>query len=802
MRQNRFLQALLILFGIAALFYVGAALYLPSSQKLIFGVDKRTGEVVRVENGITYLPWHRFYRMDFDRREGGSAVTKGQVSLRSRDGVPIRINYTLHFGVSTDQFPDPRTLVNDGWSAWLRSRVTEAVGAVLSQLPVDEIASPTADYGRQREVLREVVARYLSRSGLEVTSFNLESVIVDREALLNVKRAELRRNARAGVRRVAVITLEGADWELLKELSDDGRIPNLSRLIDEGATGVLESIPPAAAPMTWTTMMTGLTPDRHGVLGYFDSAGNQTPITSRSRNAPAVWEVAAAFGRPSLVVNGWTAWPPPAGVAAIASPVGGNQPLAYPVNLGQGIQRVHISENQITEEHLRRFITLPSSEENSEGKADEDPVPLLRKTLAETWSVHRSAVAGYRAVDPTLLVVNYRGTDVVNHLFSPFHPPYRQGVSYAEYRRYWPAVANFYGEMDRMIGEWLGILEPGTAVFVVSSHGFHWGSERLRAWSSRIGSLPQHRSSGVLVAWGEGVSPSNLRRQASVEDISPTILALLGLPASSEMKGNVLTWTFENIRPVEGSRIVRYDEYVDRDPAIPAAGVAAAAYRDEVQSIGHVIDPSQMSLPQFDEDGSGATTPLTAGQWGRYAWFNNHAIDLRQEKKRGEALAELQQAIELNPSRPTPYLNRAMILLEVQRYTDAEESLLEAVKHNLPNGEQYVLDLAAWYRENDMPTRAASFLARAGALFPQSYRIAANRGTALAAMQRYTEGTAELQRALGLQPSSTVALNALGNIAARREDWGSALDYWNRSLAVDPRQPEIRRAAEAVRSRL
>lgn len=802
MRQHRFLQALLILLGIAALFYFGAALYLPSSQKLTFGVDKRTGEVRSVENGITYLPWHRFYRMDFDRREGGSAVTSGQVALRSRDGVPIRINYKLHFGVSADRFPDPRTLVNDGWSAWLRTRVTEAVSAVLSQLPIEEIASPTADHGRRREVLREVVSRYLSRSGLEVTSFNLESVVVDREALLNVKRAELRRNARAGVRRVAVITLEGADWELLEELSDDGRIPNLSRMIDEGTTGILRSLHPSAAPMTWTTMMTGLTPERHGVLGYFDSAGNDTPVNSRSRNAPALWEIAGAFARPSLVVNGWTAWPPPKGVAVIGSPVSDNAPLAHPVSLGRAVQSVHIAPNQIADEQLQRFLTLPAKDDREGDDAAEDPVPLFREALAETWSAHRSAVAGYRAVDPTLLVVNYRGTDVVNHLFSPFHPPYRQGVSYAEYRRYWPAVANFYGEMDRLIGEWTRVLEPGTAVLIVSSHGYHWGSERLRAWSSRIGSLPQHRASGVLIAWGEGVNQSQLRRQAAIEDVTPTVLALLGLPASREMDGKVLEWTFENLQPVVGSDVVRYDEYVDREPAPVPPGIAAAAYREDVQKIGHVIDPSQMSLPQFEDDGIGTATPLTAAEWGRYAWLNNHAIDLRQEKKRSEALAELRQAIELNPSRPTPYLNRAMILLEVQRYTDAEEALLEAVRHNLPNGEQYVLDLAAWYRANDMPTRAVNFLGRAGALFPQSYRIAANRGSALAAMQRYTEGTAELQRALGLQPSSTLALNALGNIAARREDWGSAMDYWNRSLAVDPRQPEIRRAAEAVRSRL
>ena len=35
-----------------------------------------------------------------------------------------------------------------------------------------------------------------------------------------------------------------------------------------------------------------------------------------------------------------------------------------------------------------------------------------------------------------------------------------------------------------------------------------------------------------------------------------------------------------------------------------------------------------------------------------------------------------------------------------------------------------------------------------------------------------------------------------------REEYGRALDFWNRSLVIDPRQPKIREAAEAARSHL
>jgi len=67
---------------------------------------------------------------------------------------------------------------------------------------------------------------------------------------------------------------------------------------------------------------------------------------------------------------------------------------------------------------------------------------------------------------------------------------------------------------------------------------------------------------------------------------------------------------------------------------------------------------------------------------------------------------------------------------------------------------------------------------------------------------RYTEGVPELERALGLQPSSTEVLNNLGIYFAKKNDYARALDYWNRSLSIQPQQPQIRQAANSARSRL
>ena len=99
-------------------------------------------------------------------------------------------------------------------------------------------------------------------------------------------------------------------------------------------------------------------------------------------------------------------------------------------------------------------------------------------------------------------------------------------------------------------------------------------------------------------------------------------------------------------------------------------------------------------------------------------------------------------------------------------------------------------------------SRAIAILYKGKSLFPQSYLIAANLGSALVSAGRNTEGVPELERALGLQPSSTLVLNNLGVFFAKTNDYGRALDYWNRSLSIEPGQAQIREAAVAARSRL
>lgn len=801
LRRKGFALAVNLLL-MAAVLYVIIGLYLPSGRRMIVGVDKNSGRVRTVQQRVAFLPWHQYYRLDFDRREG-AAQTNGLIRITSKEGVPVKINYRLRFSIASERLPDARSLVRDGWSGWLRKRVGEAVSAVTQQVPIEDFASPTSAFTTQRAALREIVKRHLARSGLTVTAFEIEDIEIDKEALLRYKRAELRRNARGTFANVAVFAIDGADWELLTELMIDERIPNIEALVKGGTTGSLQTIQPTVSPLLWATVSTGVTPDRHGILDFVERRQGGAPVDARSRLVPAVWEIADAFGRQVVVSNWWASWPPSTGGTYYGSPIHVQNRSVYPEQLQPLVRRVLVAEPMVQYPQVRRFLNITQSEYDDAMKVGpSDPTALFRSMLIKNWNDHRASIELYRARKPSLMMVGFETTDFVNHLFAPYHPPYREGIPQTSYRKFWPAVANYYAEVDRMIGEWMRILPPDTNVMIVSAHGMRWGKDRPRVQPDGTSALGAHRNPGVFIAYGPQVMPSPARRPATIFDIAPTILALQGLPKSREMQGQPINWAFRDLIPVTGVSVGSYQDFITRKVIPVAASNDPAGYKTRLQEIGHLADPKRVAMPLVAEEEAPEATPIAPQQWGMYAHLNNTAIELKKQKKYREAIETIEQAIQLNPSRPTPYLNLAMILVERQQYTVAENLLVKAVTLGLPNPEKYFLDFAAYYRANDMPTRAIGLLYKAKSLFPQSQLIAANLGSALASAERYTDAQPELERALALEPASTRALNNLGVLHLRKKELSRALDYWNRSLAIDPRQPEVRKAANAVRTRL
>lgn len=786
----RRLQLLLIAFGIIGLFYLAISLYLPSPGTLIFGIDRKSGEIRIARGGIAFLPPHIFRRNAFSSREG-AAQMDGVASALTRENVPIRVQYRVRFLVTGAQLPDSRRIVVDGWRYWFDRRVAEALRAVTTQVSVEELASPGARFAERRSALTGTAISHLERNGIDVKAFEIGRITIDKGALLEHKRQQIRRQARGPVGRVAVIGVDGLDWELLDALIDVGRMPTMKSVIENGASARLQSIQPTASALVWTSLSTGLAPSRTGIVGGAETAA--APATRR--NAPAFWEIAAGFNRPADVVDWWAAWPPVRmDNLVVVQPDEGMKLETWPAEVAAIVADSRVPIETVGPDQLGRFAEVGNDLQGG------SPTVLLREVLARTWTSHRVALRLVENDEPMLLAVGFPGADVVHHVFGPYSPPQRSGVDRDMYRRYWPVLINFYVELDRLLGEWLRALPEDSTLLIVSAHGSMWGDDRPRLAPDERNTLGDHRDTGVLIAFGNAVRPSRARIQASILDVTPTILSLLGLPKSTEMDGRSLDSMFTDVEPIEAVQVVSYSDLIDLEAPRASGDLARGLEMRHQRLAGHLHSDSS---PQTARRTAAATErPET---WGRYAWLNNEGVRKARAGDLAEAIDLFDDATSVVENDPTAYLNLLSASLANNRITAAENLVEKILEENLVDDpEQLVIDLAAWFRADDrnMPTRAINVLSEARERFPGSYRISANLGSALAEGDRLTDAVPILEEALALRPTSTAVLNNLGNVYARRDDPARALDYWNRSLAINPRQPPIIRAVNAATARL
>ena len=86
--------------------------------------------------------------------------------------------------------------------------------------------------------------------------------------------------------KILLIGWDAADWKIINKLMDTGQMPAMERLVNEGVMGNIATLDPPFSPMLWTTIATGVRPDKHGILGFTEptpDALGVRPVTSTSR---------------------------------------------------------------------------------------------------------------------------------------------------------------------------------------------------------------------------------------------------------------------------------------------------------------------------------------------------------------------------------------------------------------------------------------------------------------------------------------------------------------------------------------
>src|SRR5215831_10293980 len=113
-------------------------------------------------------------------------------------------------------------------------------------------------------------------------------------------------------RKVLLIGWDAADWKVIHPLMDEGKMPNVQRLVERGVMAQIATLHPALSPMLWTSIATGKRPFQHGIHGFSEPTADGLavqPVTNLSRRRKAVWNILNQNQIRSIVIGWWPSHP-------------------------------------------------------------------------------------------------------------------------------------------------------------------------------------------------------------------------------------------------------------------------------------------------------------------------------------------------------------------------------------------------------------------------------------------------------------------------------------------------------------
>ncbi len=363
-------------------------------------------------------------------------------------------------------------------------------------------------------------------------------------------------------KKIVWIGWDAADWKVINPMIELGYMPNLEKMINEGVMGNLATLDPPMSPTLWTAMSCGKRPYKHGIHGFteIDPSGEGVrPCYVSSRKVKAIWNMMMQSGMKCHQVGWWPSHPaePTNGIYVSnffqkASKNPKNWPLSpgavHPPEMSDTFADLRVHPNQLTKAHVAPFVTdLDNFDFND--KQLTERLKSIKKVTADGACIHNAATYILeKEKDFDLLCVYYDCIDHYCHGFMKYHPPRRPHIPEKLYRHFKDVVASGYRWHDMLLGRILNMVDDDTIVVLVSDHGFH--PDHLRPVALPLKEEPaapalEHSPYGIFVAKGPGIKKDERIYGASLIDMCPTMLAMLGLPIAKDFDGKILMNIFE-----------------------------------------------------------------------------------------------------------------------------------------------------------------------------------------------------------------------------------------------------------------
>lgn len=602
--------------------------------------------------------------------------------------------------------------------------------------------------------------------------------------------------APGGGPRVVVIGLDGLEWDLLDPLLARGELPNFQRFVDEGATGILHTEVPILSPIIWTTIATGLSPDRHRVLDFTapDPAGGPPiVITSLHRRVKAYWNILDEHDVSSGTIGWWATWP-----AELIDPgfvvsdrigyhafIGEHRPdrsVVYPPTLTERAFSLLRDPDGVTYEEASAFMKVtPEEYERSQGLDYTDPVRHFRYIKATMDNVAALAIDLARSEKPEVLSVYFEGPDTAGHTYMKYAPPAHPATTAVEREKFGETVDAFYRHQDHLLGELIDAIGDDAIYLIISDHGFAVGEERpviIEHGREFVEAPRWHHPEGAMMAMGPGVT-AGATLDATIRDITPTVLALCGIPASEEMEGEVIP------------EIVPADRIPDRVSTHESDGwlaerqetLAASAFDTEIMS-------RLTALGYISAEGSDAATSARSQiNLGSY---------YRGRERNDEAKVAYLAALEVDPENAQAHSNLGRLLAREGRCGDAIAHLEVAFADD-PNHLRVAYWLMRCLADADRLEDGIAVGERITETYPDELSVTTNLGILYRLDGRAADAEATFTRILDAHPDHVLSWNYLGDARVLQGRPEEAIPCYEKALELEPGNPHAAERLAALR---
>ncbi|MGB8845692.1 MAG: tetratricopeptide repeat protein [Terracidiphilus sp.] len=637
-------------------------------------------------------------------------------------------------------------------------------------------------------------------------------------------------------RRVVLVGWGAADWEFLNPLVDAGVMPNLTALIDRGVAGRIAVTAPSISSLQWTSIITGVKPDRHAILGPLEpdpKTGSIRPVSSTSRKVKALWNILHHEGLRSVVVN-WPAGHPAEPIRGAivsdayvkgAGPYGAEWSLlhgtVHPDSLAERLRSLRVHAGDLTGDDLALFI--PNFERVDQAR--ESRPAALASSLANSLSVHAAATWLMENQEWDFLVVLYDAIESAANLFLPFHPSAAEEPPTQDSKMYRGVVEGVYRYHDLLLGRLVKLAGPEAVTILISGQAVRAGSSRPLAQPTLPlvpASFPS-QTFGILAMAGPGIRRDELIYGAEMVDVAPTTLNLFGMAPGKDMPGRTLAEAFEN--PAQIAAIPSWED-VQGDFGCHPVQTSGEDW-DPVQTLGHLTElgyidqPGQKSAPLLkglrkEQDFTLARVYLAARRpadalplFEELARENPDALGIQLHLAQcyyelgrwEECRVNAESALAKDSNLPSARLILANLSLREGRTQEALGHLQEAEHCSRPAPEiSYRIGLI-YLREKRYKEAARVFLSVLN-LDPSHARAMAAWARTLLQQGAYVQAAEAALDTIRLRFDTSDAHFTLGVALAKTGSIARAIQAFESCLSLRPETPEAHRWLAAIHARI